>query len=172
MIKKNKKKGILFWITGFSGAGKTSLANAIHKNIIKKFGPTIVVNGDDLRRIFKLKQYDRISRLKYSSMYCQFAKFIINQNINLIFTVVAMIDEPRVWNKKNIPNYVEIYVKANIKNIKKFKKKKIYSKKKQSIVGLQIKPQFPRKPNIIINNNFKNSIKELSKILIKKIMQL
>ena len=52
------------------------------------------------------------------------------------------------------------------------KNKKQFIQKKQSIVGLQIKPQFPRKPNIIINNNFKNNIKELSKTLIKKIMQL
>ena len=39
------------------------------------------------------------------------------------------------------------------------KNKKQYIQKKQSIVGLQIKPQFPQKPNIIINNNFKNNIK-------------
>ena len=31
----NKKKGILFWITGISGSGKTTFGKAIHKDIIK-----------------------------------------------------------------------------------------------------------------------------------------
>ena len=69
MKKKNKQKGILFWITGLSGAGKTSLANAIKKDIRKNYGPTIVVNGDDLRKIFKLNKYDQISRLEYGRQY-------------------------------------------------------------------------------------------------------
>ena len=34
---------------------------------------------------------------------------------------------------------------------------------------MQIKPQYPKKHNIIIVNNFRKSIDELSKSLIKKI---
>ncbi len=49
-------------------------------------------------------------------------------------------------------------------------KKKIYFKKnKQNIVGLDIKPELPEKPDIIINNNFKKSIKSLSKETLFKI---
>ena len=119
--KKNNKKGILFWITGLSGAGKTSLAKAIQDKIRKKFGPTLVINGDDLRKIFKFDKYDNLSRLKIAKSYSKFAKFITDQNINLIFAVVALYDEVRALNKKNIPNYVEIFLKADIKKIKKKK---------------------------------------------------
>ena len=35
---------------------------------------------------------------------------------------------------------------------------------------MHIKPEFPKNPNIIINNNFTKSIKKLSSILIKKIL--
>ena len=118
-LKKVEKKGILFWITGLSGAGKTSLANSVKNKIKQQFGPTIVLNGDDLRRIFKLNKYDQNSRLEYGKNYAKFAKFIKDQNINLIFTVVGMFDQIRSWNKKNIKNYVEIYVKASISKIKK-----------------------------------------------------
>ena len=78
-----------------------------------------------------------------------------------------MSDELRVWNKKNINNYFEVYLKASLSKIKKKKKKKLYLKKTNSIVGIQIKPQYPKKPDIIIVNNFRRSIKELSKSLIK-----
>ena len=53
-----KDKGILFWITGLSGSGKTTLAKLIKKDVIKHFGPTLLVSGDDLRKIFGFKKYD------------------------------------------------------------------------------------------------------------------
>ena len=171
MKKKNKKKGILFWITGLSGAGKTSVANEIKKEITKQFGPTLVFNGDDLRKIFKLNKYDQKSRLENGKNFSEFAKFITNQNINLIFTVVGMFDQIRNWNKKNISNYVEIYLKASVSKIKKKRKKKLYFKKHGAIVGIQIKPQFPKKPNYIIKNDFTKSIKEISYSLLKKIIK-
>ena len=59
---KNKKKGILFWITGLPGAGKTSIANKIIHTINKEFGHTILFNGDDIRKIFELKDYSLIGR--------------------------------------------------------------------------------------------------------------
>lgn len=169
MKKKNLKKGILFWITGLSGAGKTSIAKAIKKQIIKKYGPTLLINGDDLRRLFKLNKYDQKSRLNNGIMFHKFAKFITDQNVNLIFAVVGLFDHVRFLNKKNIDNYVEIYLEADIKNIKKNKKKKIYLNNKKPIVGLNIKPEFPKKPNIIIKNDFKNNIDFLSNQLLKKI---
>ena len=46
-----------------------------------------------------------------------------------------------------------------------------FNNKSNVIVGLQIKPEFPKKPNIIINNDFSKSIKKLSDILFKKIIQ-
>ena len=53
MRLKNKNKGILFWITGISGSGKTDLAKKICKEITKSYGPTLVISGDDIRKIFK-----------------------------------------------------------------------------------------------------------------------
>ena len=113
----------------------------------------MVFNGDDLRKIFKLNKYDQKSRLENGKNFGKFAKFITNQNINLIFTVVGMFDQIRIWNKKNIDNYVEIYLKASVSKIRKKRKKKLYFKKNNSIVGIQIKPQFPKKPNFTIKND-------------------
>ena len=171
MKKKNKEKGILFWITGLSGVGKTSLANGIKNEVKKNFGPTLVVNGNDLRKIFKLDKYDEKSRLEIGKKYCKFVKFITDQNINVIFAVVGMFDEIRKWNRKKISNYIEVYIKSEISIIKRKGKKKLYKNKNQKIVGLQIRPQFPKKPNFTIHNNFTKSIKVLSEELISKLLK-
>ena len=112
--KKNPKKGILFWITGLSGSGKTTLATKIKKDIQKLYGPTLLISGDNIRQIFKFREYSAEKRLSLVMKYCRFAKFITNQNINLIFAVVGMMDLVRSWNKKNISNYVEIYINVRI----------------------------------------------------------
>ena len=119
-----KSKGKLFWVTGYSGSGKTQIAKKIHSQIQKNYGPTILFSGDDIRKIFNLKGYTYNERFKTVMKYCKLAKSITNQNINVIFAVVGMMHKIRAWNKKNIKNYVEIYIKSDVKKIIKKDKKK------------------------------------------------
>lgn len=168
-MKKNSTKGILFWITGFSGSGKTRISKKIYPKIKKNYGPTVLFSGDDIRRIFKLRGYSPKERFETVMKYCKLAKFITTQNINVVFAVIGMMDKIRVWNKKNITNYVEIFIKSDLKKIINKKKKKIYSKNKKNIVGLDIIPEFPKNPDIVLINNFKKDINACSKELILKI---
>ena len=85
---------------------------------------------------------------------------------------MGLFEELRKWNKKHINNYFEIFVKAKVSKIKKSKRKKIYIKKSSNnIVGIQIKPEYPKQPNIVLINDFKKNIKQLSEDLIKKIIK-
>ena len=172
-LKKNKNKGILFWITGLSGSGKTTIAKKIKKDIIQLYGPTLLVSGDNLRKIFKFNKYTYNERVSNSKKFCKFAKFVTNQKINLIFAAVGMMDSMRKWYRNNIDNYIEIYIKADLKKIIRLKKKKIYHKKNGGdIVGITIKPEFPKQPDIRINNDFKKSTDDLVDDLIKKISKI
>ena len=167
---KNPKKGILFWVTGLSGSVKTTISTKIQNDIQKLYGPTLLISGDDIRKIFNFKDYSASKRYSLVMKYCKFAKFITNQNVNLIFAVVGMMDKIRAWNK-NITNYLEIYIKSDLKKIIKIRKKKIYHKKNVGdIVGLSIKPEFPE-PDIILNNNLKTDVKFLAKQLVKRFKQ-
>ena len=169
-IKKNKSKGILFWITGLSGSGKTSIGKKIKKKIIEIYGPTLVISGDNIRKIFKFNKYTYKERYALKKKYFDFAKFVTNQNINLIFAAgLGVSDYLRRLHKKNIDNYVEIYIKTDLKKIINSKRKRIYMQKSSPIVGIDIKPSFPKNPDIIIRNDFKKNIVQLSTELIKKL---
>ena len=173
MKQISKNKGILFFLICLSGSGKTTFGKKIHKEIIKKFGPTIMISGDDIRKIFNLKGFENNERLEIAKKYSKFAKYITGQKINIILAVVGMYDEPRKWNRLNIENYIEIYIKSKIKNIIKHNKKKVYKKKNPGkLIGINIKPQYPKRPDIIISNSFKFKSDKISKILIKKIYNL
>ena len=172
-LKLNKKKGIVFWITGLSGSGKTKIGQKIKNDIIKNYGPTILFSGDDIRNIFNFKKYSFKDRFKIVSGYSRLCNNLSNQGINVIFCVVGLMHEIQKWNRKNITNYVEIYIKSPIHKVKKLSKKKIYKQKYiQDVVGFDIKPEFPKKPNIKINNNFSKSINKLAKELQNKINKI
>ena len=75
-----------------------------------------------------------------------------------------MFEKIRKWNRKNIRNYVEIYIaKENYKNLK------IKKKLKKNIVGIDIKAEFPKKPDIKIVNNFNKNKKLVANKLLKEI---
>ncbi len=171
-IKLKRNKGILFWITGLSGSGKTRIAKRIVSEINKSYGKTIVLSGDEIRNIFKLKGYSYKNRLDTVFKYCKLAKKITSQNVNVIFAVIGMIEKLRNWNRRKQSNYVEIFIKSDLKKIIKAKKKRLYHKKISKIVGIDIKPEFPKKPHIKIINNFDKDINYLSEKVVKKIKNL
>ena len=171
--KINKSKGILFWITGLSGSGKTTLGRKIKKDITKIYGPTIMISGDDIRKIFTLKGYEYNDRVAILRKYSLFAKYVTDQKINIILAVVGMIEISRKWNRNNIENYIEIYIKSSIKDIIRLNKKKIYNKKNPGkLIGIDIRPQYPKNPDITIINSFKSTTDQMSKNLITKINKL
>ena len=174
MIKKNNQsEGILVWITGLPGSGKSTIAKKIKPKFVKNFGPSILLNGDDLRKSFRLSGYSKEARLRIGKYYINFLKYIINQRINVIFAVVGLFDELRDLNKKNFKNYIEIYIKTNFKHVSKYGNKKFYTNKslKKNIVGYNIKPQYPKNPDIIVKNMKKNDIKKLDQDVFKKILK-
>lgn len=154
MIKINNKFGIVFWVTGLAGSGKTTIAKKMKSKIQKIYGPTIVLSGDEIRSIFDMKGYTFKERLLTVKKYQKLIKKLSNQKINVIFAVIGMMHEIRRINRKLFNNYVEIFITANIKKLKLKDKKKLYSKK-ANVVGKDIMAELPLKPDIKIYNNFK-----------------
>lgn len=47
--KLNKHKGAVFWFTGLSGSGKSSLAHAVEERLYQNNVRTVVLDGDNVR---------------------------------------------------------------------------------------------------------------------------
>ncbi len=172
--KKDKKKGWCFSIEGFSGSGKTSISKNIIKDIEALFGKTVRLDGDTLRSFLKTtgysKGYTKLERGKYNDPMSELMNLFLNENINIIYTWVGLNHKGREILKKKIKNLVNILVKTNIIENKRMKRH-IYRLKK-NLVGVDILPDFPKHPDIIINNNFTKPIKTLSNELISKLKKL
>jgi len=171
-MKIYKNFGIVFWITGIPGSGKSTLSKAIYSFIRKKYGSTIILSGDDLRRIFKLNRYNKNYRLKLGKQYTKFLKLITFNKVNVLFSVVGLFHELHKYNRKQLKNYVEICINSDFEITEKRKQKYFYKKTTSNVWGRDIETEYPKKPHIILKNDFKKNMKYLSKELIKKINNL
>ena len=165
---------MIIWITGLSGAGKTTLAKTLYKDLKKKIPNTLWIDGDNLRKHFQnTKKYDQKSRIEQYKKMIRLAKFCYDQKINIIVSVLYFNDFIFKNNKKIFKNYFQIYLKANIKDLIKRDSKKIYSKninkKKPFLVGVDIKWNEPKKPDLIIENFFNKKVNFIKKSILTKI---
>ena len=86
----NSQFGILFFITGLSGAGKSSLARMIKPYIQQKFGKTIIISSEKLRNFFKLKGFSQKAREEVGKNNIKLLKYIIGQKINVIYDAIGL----------------------------------------------------------------------------------
>ena len=171
MIKK-KNKGIVFWLTGLPGSGKTAISSHLINNIQRKYGPTILISGDDIRKIFHLNGYKKLDRLKIGKKYFEFCSFFSDQGFNVLINVVCLFKNIRKLNRLKLKNYIEIFIKTDIHQILSNNKKYFYKKKHANVWGVDIRPEFPENPHILVINNFDKNVKKLSNEIFLKIKNI
>ena len=106
---KNSNK--IIWLTGQPGSGKTTLAHAIYKKILKTYPnkDIIIVDGDDLRNITTNKDYSRKGRENNIITAQKIAHFLSNKNFIVIVALVAPYLAIRE-NFKSITPVLEVYL--------------------------------------------------------------
>ena len=160
-------KGNVYWITGLSGAGKTSIGKLFFKKIKQKEPNTIFLDGDELRLMLNVEpSFSMESRLAVSYVYSKLCNLLSNQKLNVVIATISMFEEIRAWNKKNIINYNEVYIKVPMNILIKRDQKSLYSKAINSeinnVVGIDIPFHEPVNPDLICINDGSKSIQKIA----------
>ena len=101
---------MIYWFTGQPGAGKTTLAKELVKYLQSNQKGVHHIDGDDLRDIFKNKDYSEAGRRKNIELAQNIAKFLSIKNNDVIVSLVSPFKDQRDDFKKDMLNVVEIYV--------------------------------------------------------------
>jgi adenylylsulfate kinase-like enzyme len=148
----------LFWLTGLSGAGKTTLASLLTTKLKDRGHPVIFLDGDTLREIYNNDfGHTREERLLASLQYARLCKMLTGQNVHVVCATISMFHQTQDWNRENIKNYLEVFVDVPLAELVRRDGKQIYSRAKagelKNIVGIDIEPELPKKADVIIQND-------------------
>ena len=129
-------KGTVYFFTGLSGAGKTTIGGLLYSRM-------------------KAKRLDRA--LQSFRLW----KEIADQGIDVVICSIAMYHDCRSWAAEHIENYREIYVKAARETLYRRDQKGLYSSGAKNVVGVDLLCEEPEAPDIVIENDGAESPEEI-----------
>jgi adenylylsulfate kinase-like enzyme len=162
MLQTHFQSGQVYWLTGLSGAGKTTLGTLLFQHLRETKPNVVYLDGDTLRQVFGNTQGYTIEERKMLAMrYARLCKIISEQGIDVICATISLFYEVHDWNRTHIPEYIEIYIKVPMDVLIKRDQKQLYSRalrgEVQNIMGIDIPVAEPTRPDIIIENTGEHS---------------
>jgi adenylylsulfate kinase len=149
---------VVIWIIGLSGSGKSTLANHLVNNMREKGLQIVLLDGDVIRTLFGNDVDHSIEgRRLNAERLSKLSNFLSAQGIHVVAAVLSIFPEWRSWNRKNISQYYEVYMKASIETLLKRDIKNLYKPalagKIKNVVGIDIPFPEPDEPDLTIDNN-------------------
>ena len=167
------KSGRLYWITGLSGAGKTTISTLLYDYLKKKQDNIFLIDGDKIREVYQNTDYTEEGRKKIAYMNMRLCKMLTDQGIDVIIAIIGMRDAYREWTRKNIERYCEIYLEVPMEELIRRDSKQIYSralkKELKNVYGIDIPYEEPKTPDIHIVNDSSNSPEDICRIIIEQL---
>jgi len=164
---------MVVWFIGLSGSGKTTISKNFIDLIKKKTNKHIIhLDGDEIRFLFENNDYSVKGREKNAKVISNLSSFLNDENVIVVASVLSIFPIWQQWNKKNIKDYFEIYVKVDFENLLKREIKSLYkdalSGKIKNVVGVDIDFPEPNSDFVFDNNeNGMNFSKKFEEIFLK-----
>ena len=165
---------MIIWITGISGAGKTTLALEVLKKLRNKHKNVVSLDGDIVRDLFENNlNYDINSRITQIKRLQKLSLFLQSQNIIVVVSALYSSANLLRWNRKNFKSYFEIYLDASLDLVIKRDVKGLYKKfkegKEKNIVGIDIPWNPPLNFDLKIKMDEMFSVKQTINIISEKL---
>lgn len=161
----SNKKNKVYWFTGLSGSGKTTIAKELSKYLNKPF----ILDGDIFRYgLSKDLGFSKKDRIENHRRAAEIAKILSDLGYNVIVSFISPYDINRKIAKEIIGDkYFEIYINTPLYICKKRDPKGLYKKVKngeiKNFTGIDDPYEIPKSPNLIIDTKYspKKSVQKI-----------
>ncbi len=149
--------GRVFWITGLSGAGKTTVGRELWSRLRAAGRPVTFLDGDALRAVIA-EDLDHTAgdRRRSAMRNARLCRLLAEQGTDVVCATISLFHEVQRWNRENIPGYREIYLRVPIDELRRRDSKGIYAGAQRGdtcdVVGLDVPAEAPEAPNLVLDN--------------------
>jgi adenylylsulfate kinase-like enzyme/phosphohistidine swiveling domain-containing protein len=149
--------GRVFWITGLSGAGKTTLGRELWNRLRASGRPATFLDGDALRAVIAEDLDHSTGHRRRSAMRnARLCRLLAEQGADVVCATISLFHEVQRWNRENIPGYREIYLRVPIDELRRRDSKGIYAGNERGdtrdVVGLDVPAEAPEAPDLVLDN--------------------
>lgn len=131
------QRGVVLWLYGLSGSGKSTIANEVERALHAEGRMTAILDGDNLRtglnRNLGFSDEDRTENVR---RVAEAAKLFASQGIITIVSVITPLRRHRAAAAEIVgPDFHEIYVKADFATCADRDPKGLYAKAAEGKIG-------------------------------------
>ena len=170
--KLKNQKPMCLWMTGLSGSGKTTIANALEKELFRMNKHTYILDGDNLRlglnsdlNFIKKDRYENIRRVGET------AKLMVDSGLIVIVGLISPFRSERDWARSifNSNEFKEIYISTSLNVCEKRDVKGLYQLARGGVIddftGISSPYEEPHNPELTIDTQNITIDESVKKIL-------
>ena len=165
----------MIWLTGLPCSGKTTLARETEKYLLSKKLRLTLLDGNDFRKKHVKKLgFTREARNENIRKAAQEANKLARQGINVVAAFISPYCEMRDYARKICPNFIEIYVKCDVKECIRRDMRGLYKRalagEIKNFTGVNDPYEEPTNPEIVLETDrltVEESFGEISNFLEK-----
>lgn len=166
------QRAVTVWMTGLSGAGKSSIANALEKRLFSLGKHTMLLDGDNVRMgLNKNLGFEENDRIENIRRIAEVSKLMNDAGLIVLTSFISPFRQDR-RNARDIvgESFVEVYVSTPIEECEKRDVKGLYREARkgniQNFTGVSSPYEEPEKPEIVVDTS-KHSLEECVDIVLK-----
>lgn len=165
-------KPMVIWLTGLSGAGKTTIArNLINALRVQRINP-VTLDGDIMRFILQNQGFDENSRKEYNATIGRLAASLEADGHVVVVALISPYREIRDNIRNLCKTFCEVYVSTDLETCKLRDPKGLYKKalagEIEHFTGITAPYEPPLNPELELNTTTLSE-EECTQILIKYI---
>src|SRR5579859_15368 len=170
------QRGCTIWFTGLSGAGKSTLSGVIEQRLKEAGRAVEVLDGDEVRTHLSkglgFSREDRDTNIKRIAYIC---KLLTRNGVICISAAIAPYREAREWARREIGDFVEVYVKCPLDVCRERDVKGLYKLvdegKIKHFTGVDDPYEEPEQPDLVVETD-KETIEESVSRIFAKLVEL
>ena len=159
---KNDHKPCVVWLTGLSGSGKTSTANALENKLHALGYKTYTLDGDNVRHGLNndlgFTDADRVENIR---RVAEVAKLMVDAGLIVITAFISPFISERKYARQILADneFIEVFVDAPIEVCEARDPKGLYKKARsgqlKNFTGVDSEYQKPQNPEIVLESSKK-----------------
>lgn len=171
--QKNKHQSSILWLTGLSGSGKSTIANAAARELFEQGYQVVVLDGDNIRHGLNndlgFSDEDRKENIRRIG---EVAKLFVQQGTIVITAFISPFREDRKQVRQLVDEgeFHEIYIKCDLDICEQRDPKGLYKKARNGEIpfftGIDSPYEEPEAPELVLDSG-QNEREECKKQLIE-----